>query len=111
MFYNGVLSDCWIKNALVDDILPVYAREHILLKGKYAPVAIAGGDSGGLVVEEGPRGSLVRAVGMVFASGTVVADPNKREGFTDFTFFTPASKIIEWIKVDVGVTVEFGVRE
>jgi hypothetical protein len=120
---NGVLTDAFIDCPLLIHRCCYMTTEWTVITAhQYQTSMSAPGDSGSLVVERRPARENVeripeplRVVGLLFGGGMRLQPPHgvtyppRAMAGMEVSFITPARKLIEWVKADTGMDVEFDI--
>jgi hypothetical protein len=117
---NGVLTDAFIDCPLLIHRCCYMTTEWTVITAHpYQTSMSAPGDSGSLVVARRPAREEVersteplRVVGLLFGGGRLRPQPQQHPramAGMEVSFITPARKLIEWVKADTGMDVEFDI--
>lgn len=114
---NGVLSDAWMTCPLLKYDVAFETREYACIAtGSSTTPLSEGGDSGSLFVEGTMHAKLSprQVAGLLFGGGlrpkqklNSNVPPRDMAGF-EVTFMTPATRLLQWLKEDTGMDLEFG---
>lgn len=113
---NGVLVDVWMTCPLLKYPTAFETREYAVIP-EYPCTSgplTEGGDSGTIFVEATPSTPVLsrRVVGLLFGGGLRprprLNQPPLDMAGMEVTFLTPATRLLQWLKEDAGLILEFG---